>query len=175
MIKNTKGFTLIEIMIVITIIWFLTMLVAVPYNFYSNISKVRISKEIIDQSISDAISSANWRTNTDNKNINIGLYLEKWRWEILSYSYPYNYTWSLFNFEWDIKLLKTIKLESFVQLSKIKVDSNDTDKVLLYYKAPGGQLTIYKDENSTWSTSDIIVGFQWASDWVLSKVIKIKN
>jgi hypothetical protein len=35
------------------------MLVAVPYNFYSNISKVRISKEIIDQSISDAISSAN--------------------------------------------------------------------------------------------------------------------
>ncbi|EKD66259.1 MAG: hypothetical protein ACD_49C00056G0014 [uncultured bacterium (gcode 4)] len=175
MIKNIKGFTLIELMIVITIIWFLTMLVAVPYNFYANISKVRISKEIIDQSRSDAISSANWRTSFDWKNINIGLYFDKNKWEILSYSYPFNYSWSVLNFTGDVKLLKTIKLESFVEISKIKIGSDETENVLLYYKAPDGKLTIYKNATSTWNTVDIVVGYKWVTEGVLSKEIKIKN
>lgn len=175
MIKNIKGFTLIEIMIVITIIWFLMMLVTVPYNFYSNIAKVRMSRQIVDQSISDAISSANWRTSFDWKNINIGLYFEKNKWEISSYSYPYNYSGSVFNFTGDVKLLKTIKLESFVEISKIKVGPDENDSVLLYYNAPEGKLTIYKNLTSTWNTLDIVVGYKWATEWVLSKEIKIKN
>lgn len=175
MIKNTKGFTLVEIMIVIVIIWFLTMLVAVPYNFYSNIAKVRMSREIVNQSINDAISSANWRTSLDWKNINIGLYFEKNKWEISSYSYPYNYSGSVFDFRGYVKLLKTIKLESFVEISKIKIDSDELDNVLLYYRAPEGNLTIYKNLTSTWNIVDFTIGYKWALDWVLSKEIKIKN
>lgn len=51
---SPHGFTLIELMIVITIIGILFFGAYVPYDYYSRLSKVRISTEKIRQSMEDA-------------------------------------------------------------------------------------------------------------------------
>ena len=52
--QDTSGFTLIELMIVITIIGILFIGSYVPYDYYSRLSKVRISMEKIHQTLENA-------------------------------------------------------------------------------------------------------------------------
>jgi prepilin-type N-terminal cleavage/methylation domain-containing protein len=54
---SQKGFTLIELMVVIAIIAILSVLVYAPYNHYSNIAKVRFSAQKVEQAIDEAKTS----------------------------------------------------------------------------------------------------------------------
>lgn len=53
-IRNASGFTLIELMVVMTIIGVLFVGSYVPYDYYSRVSRIRISTEKIHQTIEDA-------------------------------------------------------------------------------------------------------------------------
>ncbi len=175
-LKTNFGFTLIEVLVVITIIGILTVWVFVPYNFYSNIAKVRVSKEIINQTINEARSNAFWlQTRSNKKNVNIWLVFEKWKKEIKMLTYPFNYSWSIvWEATWDIELLRLIKLEDQVELSKI-----DPDQIIIaYFEAPNWDLFFYK----SWSKSPLdltwvvmTVWYRWTTSWILSKEVEIKK
>ena len=169
---NKKAFTIIELLIVITIIAILTMLTFVPYNFYSNVWKVRISKEIINQMVNEASLNANSvEDKTTKKNLNLWIKLKEGSGTIDIVSYPYDFTGSLFD-GWE--LFKQVNLEDWVNVNKISFSWSAQDEALIFFKAPDWEMTIYKNSSETWSQIDMIIGYKNAISWVLSKEVNIK-
>ena len=173
-LKNRKAFTLLELIIVVTIISILTLVMFVPYNFYSNIWKVRISWEIIDQAKNEAILNSNSVIDkTTKKNLNVWIRIKKDSNILEELSYPYDFTWSVYDTG---TVLKQIKLEDWVNVNQISLSWTVTNNdVLIYFKAPNWEMTIYKDIYGTWSNVDITIWYKTAVTWVLSKVIKINQ
>jgi prepilin-type N-terminal cleavage/methylation domain-containing protein len=52
--QSRAGFTLVELMVVITIIIIMSVITYAPYNYYSNRAKVRIGAETIEQILNRA-------------------------------------------------------------------------------------------------------------------------
>lgn len=77
--RSRRGFTLIELLVVMTIIGILFVGAYVPYDYYSRLSKIRISTEKIHQSMEDAkILAQNGQLFPGTtKNADIGLLLRK--------------------------------------------------------------------------------------------------
>lgn len=57
LLMSQKGFTLIELMVVIAIIAILSVLAYAPYNHYANVAKVRFSAQKVEQAIDEAKTS----------------------------------------------------------------------------------------------------------------------
>ena len=171
---NKLWFTLIELMIVITIIVILTVVVMVPYNLYSNIAKVRMSQETISQTIDEARNSVSWLINAwQKKNVNIWLEFKKWSETINMISFPFDYSWAInWNLDSPKELVRKIHLESWVQLSEIKNSAwDELDYVIMYFKAPEWGFEFYVNDTHTWSIKEILVWLKWTKSWLLSKNI----
>lgn len=85
-LKNKKGFSLIELMIVIVIIWLMLMLSYAPYNLYQSKAKLRVATREVAQSIYEAknmavswVSSKKDKTNINSEKQNkiVWIYLSK--------------------------------------------------------------------------------------------------
>lgn len=172
-VKKNKAFTLIEIMIVISIIWIMSVLVVVPYNLYSDISSVKISKEIITQTISEARNSSAWLINTTGKNQNIAIFFKLWWNSIKLVWFPFDYSWSLLESNWD--LIREIPLEKNINTNKfIDIDWHDLNELIMYFKSPNWDSEYYKNATQSWTLKNIIIGLKNTTDWILSKTIEIK-
>jgi prepilin-type N-terminal cleavage/methylation domain-containing protein len=64
--KSKKGFTLIELMVTITIAGILSLTVYAPYQYYSEKQKVKNSAKIVTQTLYEARSLAINGVNTSN-------------------------------------------------------------------------------------------------------------
>ena len=172
---NEKAFTLIEIMIVITIILIITVIAIIPYWLYSNISKVKVSGDIILQTINEARNSSAWLINiSDNKNQNIALFFQKWWNTIKIVGFPFDYSWSL-NIIPNWILIREVHLESNINSNKfIDNGGGDFDNLIIYFKAPDWDMIIYKNSTQTWTLKNIIIWVNEASSSILSKTIEIK-
>lgn len=176
MLKNKNGFTLIELIVVITIIAILTLFSYSPYNLYSNISKVKISKEIIDQAKNEAYLDANSMIDKNTKrNLSIWIRMEQDKNTLDLVWWDYSLSWSvLFSNTWT--LLKKIKLEDWVNVNKISFSWGvDSSWALIFFKAPDWNMSIYKNPTETWSEINITIWFKNATSWILSRIINIKN
>lgn len=177
-----KAFTLIEVMIVITIIAILSVWVFIPYNFYSNISRVKVSKEIITQTLNESKSSAAWvitSASADAKNQNIAIFMKKWNNFVDMVLFDYDYSWSLSIPPWDHIRIRNIDLEPNIEISKIKSIGSNIEfngEIIFYYKAPNWELTIYSSPSQVFWTwwLEITLGYKWVTSWVLSRNILIK-
>lgn len=81
-LKNKKGFSLIELMIVIVIIWLMLMLSYAPYNLYQSKAKLRVATREVAQSIYEAKNMAvSWVSSKDSswekQNKIVWIYLSK--------------------------------------------------------------------------------------------------
>jgi prepilin-type N-terminal cleavage/methylation domain-containing protein len=144
---HTRAFTLIELMVVITIIGILFVSSYVPYDHYSRLSRVRISTERFKQTLEDArILAQNGQIFPGTtKNANIGILLQKNSPTIDMYAMKPG-TRS-FTGDTNTKKIKSLILEDGVNITYLPEDS-----MLLEYSAPNGTMEIYKSPTQTGAT-----------------------
>lgn len=172
-----KGFSIIELMVVITIIWIVSISLIVPYNFYANIAKVKISLETVKQSLSEARNSAAWLSEfSTSKNQNTALIFNKWAKSITFVGVPFDYSWALFN-ETNYRVLREIILDDNVFISKINntlSSDSELSRAMVYFKAPNWDREILLDSSHTGSYLKIVLWYKNALSWLLTKEIEIK-
>lgn len=177
--NNTKSaYTLIELIVVISIIMFLTVMTYVPYNFYSNKEKVRLWAKEISQTLSEARNMAiNWLSNS-NSNVKIWIYFDKNAGNKIRYlSYPYSFS-GTYKVEEDltqnIRLIKEKQIPEFISINKI----NDKENMLFLYDSITWDISLKtinswlaQTYTSTWIL-EINFWFKWADSGPLTKTVK---
>lgn len=167
-VKHTHGFTLIELMVVITIIGILFVGSYIPYDYYSRLSRIRISGEKVRQTMEDAkILSQNGQIFPGTtKNANVGLLFEKNSHSITMFAFKPG-TRS-FTGNTDAKIIKTISLEDGVNITTLP-----EDQMLVEYSAPKGTVEIYKPTTDTGATFEVGIGWKTTTAGALYRTIKI--
>ncbi len=167
MYLKKNAFTLIELIVAMSIVATLMLMTYLPYNHYQNKAKLKLSTREISQSFYEAKNMAvSWIKDVD-WNTSIWLYmttLEPNNWDIVFFSYPHNiYEVSINNIEsWDIKKIKIKQLQD-----SIKINSLDWyDNLLFFYNSINGESKIYTF-SSTWK-SEVL-------DDEISLVVSYKN
>ena len=128
-IKN-KWFTLIELIIVITIIWMMMTMAYAPYNYFQKKAQVKIVAKEISKTLSESRNMAiHWVNSITDWNLSIWVYFDNTDWnnnKIKIFNYPYNYwTWTQIVVDNPDLLLKEIKIQPNVQIDKINLDKNN--------------------------------------------------
>ena len=173
------GFTLIELMITITIIVVLTMMTYAPYNYYQNKAKLKITLRQVSQLLYESRNMAvNWAVWT-SWNISIWVYFDNSSFEkniVKVFSYPHDIDIvDINNIEWwDIKLLQTITLQDWIQIDYIDTKPN----MLFVFDAITWNLKYYtwkldKRENYIDNDNQISINFsyKWSNSDNLKKEI----
>ncbi len=75
--KKTAGFTLIELIVVISIAAIMMLFAIAPYNLYSDKARVRLSAERIEQAITKAKLFASTGYSVGDKNQDLVVSIEK--------------------------------------------------------------------------------------------------
>ena len=163
--KKNKWFTLVELMIVFTIIILLSISIYAPYNFYSNKAKLKVAKSEIAKTIYEARNMAIYWLDVWNSNNSVWVYFDKntSKNSIKLYSYPYDYSWAKYNFaSANVKLIKEIKLQPWIQIDSVWWK----DKALFYFQAISWTGTYYYGNPPTeFSNTTIGIEFSFKNWW----------
>ena len=160
-------FTLIELMIVMSIMAILTMAMYTPFAHYQTKQKVRNSAKIITQVLNDSRSKSIYWVLHNNQtltwNLDIWVKIKTWEDNIKIFWYPYNKT--IINYEKPEYLLEEIKLESWVEITWI------TDWYFIYEAISWSWVykNLIPDVNNKINLS---VWFKWATTWTMIKNIE---
>lgn len=165
--KNSKWFTLIELLIVIIIIWIITLMTYIPYSHYQNKAKLKIATREISQSFYEAKNMArSWLKNTSS-NVSVWLYITKKspQSNVLTFlSYPH--TIDEINISnqasWDIETIKEKELQDWVSI----IDLWDYENLLFYYNSISWESEIY---TFTWWNKEVV------TDDILDIKLSYKN
>lgn len=174
---NKKAFTLIELLISITIVIILMMVAYAPYNYYQNKAKLKITAREVSQLLYESKNMAvNWAI-WINWNVSIWVYFDtdlSWNNKIKVFSYPYNIQFSdIDKVEWwNVKLLKEYNLKNWVILNNIEW-KND---ILFLFESITWDLSYYTWESNIRNTieDDIIslnFSYKWSDLVTLNKTI----
>ncbi len=168
--RTSSGFTLIELMIVMTIIGILFVGSYVPYDYYSRLSRIRISTEKIHQSMEDArILAQNGQLFPGTtKNADIWLLLEKGAHTLSMFAYLSGS--HSFTEDDNAKIIKVILLEDSININTLPVD-----RLLIEYSAPNATMEIYTSPTATGSDFDMTIGWRTSTEGSLSRTIRIEK
>jgi prepilin-type N-terminal cleavage/methylation domain-containing protein len=139
-----KAFTLIELMVSISILTILTMASYAPYSYFQNKSKLKIATREISQVLYEWRNMAvNWSVQ-DSWNVSIWVYFDSRDTEknkVKIFSYPHDIGILDINRVewWSIKLLKTLVLKNGVEIDNI----GWRDNLLFFYDSITWNLTYY--------------------------------
>ncbi len=174
-----KAFSLMEIMVVITIMAIVSIFTYAPYMLYKNKAWVNVVVKEIAQDLYLARSMAiNWIsawTGTTNKNLSVWLYLEAWKWKKIKFLWYKKWaTKNEISGSWIIEI-KTNIIENSIQINSI----NSSSWALFFFNAITWNPEIYlgKDEShlvkdTTNSDFTINVSYKGTSQDILSKEIE---
>ncbi|MDP2103423.1 MAG: prepilin-type N-terminal cleavage/methylation domain-containing protein [Candidatus Gracilibacteria bacterium] len=167
-----RAFTLIELIIVMTIIAILAISSYAPYDYYGRVSRVRVSRDIISQAVADAknLASNGYIFPGTDQNANIGLKIEKDATSIDMIAFQSGST--SFVSDTTMKLIKTVRLEDGVQINTVF-----PEHALIYFTAPNGDTRFYGDTNNELTATGIDIGIGWkiATTGPLSRNVHIRK
>jgi len=177
--KLKKWFTLIELMITITVIWIISLAAYAPYWYYEKKAKLRNTASLITQVLYEARNKAiNWVV-WINGNVSIWVLFDSHnKNEINIFSYPYNidYTHISYSETSEVKKIKTVYLDEWIQIDSIEWGDdllfffNSIDWKIKYFKKWPTWLIVHV----TWSTYDDIwinFSYMWSNSINLKKSI----
>lgn len=161
--NKKRAFTLIELMIVITIISIISLATYMPYAHHQKKTLIKQAAREITQSLSEARNLAvNWLSTASWANLHVGLFFASWATQIDYYTS----TWVLDIVSLPAEVYKTKKLPSWMQIDSIDGES-------------GEQLISFSAISWSWYLSniafswaiDIDISYKWATSDVLQKTI----
>ncbi len=175
--NSKKWFTLIELIVSITIIGILSMMTYAPYSYYQNKASLKVTTREVSQLLYEAKSMAiNWAIWAD-WNVSIWVYFdtsESANTQIKVFSYPHNMEkMNILNTEWwDIRLIKTLTLKKWILMDKIE----DKQNILFFFDSITWNISYYNWLSWTRNNfNDDIVSinfsFKWSSSPNLNKTI----
>ncbi len=173
-----KAFTLVELMITLSIFFILIASSFVPYSYYSKKSSLNNAVKDISQSIYAARNlSINWLSSTSN--LSVWAYFDSTEWEnnsVKIFTYPYTFTWSSIIAEENdyIKIYKEIILPKWIQIDDVNwekswlffFESISWIWSYFYFDDLGIKSSILEDE------IEINVSYKWATSSNLQKQIR---
>jgi len=175
------AFTVVELIIAITIFFMLSMASFIPYNYYVNKAKLKTTVKEISQSIYEARNIAINGAASSSWNVSVWIYFDSstdQKNKIKFFTYPYSFTWSEITVSWwtDIILLKTLTLQPGIQIDNI---NGDKENALFFFQAITWDSQYYYWESWTrrellsWGedTIDISISYKWATRKNLQKNI----
>lgn len=175
-LKNKKGFSLIELMIVIVIIWLMLMLSYAPYNLYQSKAKLRVATREVAQSIYEAKNMAvSWVTLKDDtswkkQNKIVWIYLSKEDSKKNNIYYYIDDFWPYQTNEWKITADKD-KIQDILKDEKIFKTKNMQQNIWLQ-DFSGNEEIFILFAASSWETK-IFWKNWWSWNEVSSDSIKI--
>lgn len=142
--KSKKAFTLIELVIAISIIVILSVLSYAPYNYYSNKAKLKIVSKEVSQLLYEARNRAVNGSVWSSWNVSIWVYFDtsvNWNYKAKLLSFPHDIdNWDISYFEsWNIKLIKTLEFKNWIYLSDIE----GRDNILFFFDSITWDLKYY--------------------------------
>lgn len=175
--KEKKAFTLIELMIAITIVIIVTMATYAPYNYYKNKAKLKNTASEITQLLYESRNKAvNWAVWLD-WNVSIWVYFdssELYKDKIEIFSYPHDINnLDIDKIEWwDVNKIDTIFLEKGVWIDNI--DWNDN--LLFVFSSISWDLSFYTwswPVRTSFNDTEVLINFsyKWASSINLQKTV----
>ena len=173
--KTKKGFTLIEMIIAITIVVIISIASYAPYNYYKNKAKLKNSASEISQILSYSRNMAiNWMVWTD-WNVSIWVFFDTAnKNEVNIYSYPHDINQDDISYleNDDIKKIDTIYLDKWIEINDIEGKSN----ILFFFDAISWNLKYYTW--NAWVRSEVVdselqlhISYKWSSSPNLNKYI----
>lgn len=154
-IKNKSWFTLIELIIAITIFIIISVIAFAPYWYYMNKAKVKHTNKELSQVIYEAKNMAIHGSTTSTWNISIGIYFD--------ISSPNNNYYSLLAFEHDIvqsdinfsngELIQKTLLQPWIQLDKFHW--NDEEGII-FFRSITWSWMVFK-----WSSYELVPKTLW--------------
>ena len=165
-IDKKKWFTLIEIMIVISIVWMMMAMAHAPYSYFQKKIELKVAAKQIAKTLSESRSMAIHWINVWNKNQSIWVYFDKTKKNIIEiYSYDCN----------DVSnrtKLKEIKIEQNIQVDKI----SGKNTMLFFFNSITGDGKFFEKLDLTNEVIEnkinIEFSYKWASRSVLQRNIE---
>lgn len=128
--KNLSWFTLIELMVAITIVAILMVMTYAPYDYYSNKAKVRITARDVSQLLTETRNLAIHWLDRWSWNLSLWVYFDstdalKNKLQVFSFPHNYEYVQIVPNeSDPNINLLKTVELKSWVEIDNVWWQTN---------------------------------------------------
>lgn len=172
-IINKKWFTLIELMIVISIMSIILIFSFAPYNLYQSKARVKLATREIAQSFYEARNMAvSWiqeKQDTENKSVWILLDSSEWNNDKIKYFYLdkeiKDYPSDLWNSFKEKELQKWILIKNFW-------NSSSPNKILVVYKAATWEIILFEDGGkSSKEKIEIELSYQKSTSELLNRTI----
>ncbi len=160
-VKKSTAFTLIELMVVMTIMSIVMFASYLPYAHHQKKTLLKQASREISQSLSDARNLAIHGLDTGSGNLTVWLYVASGATELAYYAYPYEQAFNITNLEEEY-LLKTKKLPKGIRIDTIGSVSGE---YLFIFQAISGS------GSSSETVLPIRVSYQWSPDAILQKEI----
>lgn len=165
-LKSTSGFTLVELMVVISIAVLVSVLTYAPYSYYSDLSRVRVSAEKIEQAFSEAKLSSSMGLSLPGTDFNADAYvvLQEGSGSVGLYAAR---SGSGFASVSEFAVLREIPLEKDVVVSDLP-----SPTVTLKFSAPTGSPSAVDVSGTPVNFTGGLVGYRGSTSGSLAKIFR---